>query len=135
MISVSDLTELKTSEEELRESEGRYRAVVEQATEGIVLFDVDSKLVLEANGPCQNLLDYTRSDTAVDALLSRSVLPGAFHKFCLPMRNHRGWPTRLEPAPFGATIRRPLVLGVARSCNIRLDMPFSLLVVSSRFRV
>jgi PAS domain-containing protein len=35
MISVIDLTELKTSEEELRESEGRYRAVVEQATEGI----------------------------------------------------------------------------------------------------
>jgi PAS domain-containing protein len=35
MISVIDLTELKTSEEELRESECRYRAVVEQATEGI----------------------------------------------------------------------------------------------------
>jgi PAS domain S-box-containing protein len=59
MISVIDLTELKTSEEEFRESEGRYRAVVEQAAEGIMLFDVDSKRVLEANGPCQNLLGYT----------------------------------------------------------------------------
>src|SRR5215213_2590113 len=77
------LTELKKAEEELRESEGRYRAVVEQATEGIVLFDVDSKRVLEANVACQNLLGYTpeRSDTAADALRSRSVLPGAFHKF------------------------------------------------------
>jgi PAS domain-containing protein len=33
--------------------------VVEQATEGIVLFDVDSKRVLEANVACQNLLGYT----------------------------------------------------------------------------
>jgi PAS domain-containing protein len=33
--------------------------VVEQAAEGIVLFDVDSKRVLEANVACQNLLGYT----------------------------------------------------------------------------
>src|SRR5215208_3902650 len=59
MISVIDLTERKKAEEELSESEGRFRAVVEQATEGIVLFDVDSKRVLEANVACQNLLGYT----------------------------------------------------------------------------
>ena len=53
MISVIDLTDLKTSEEELRESEGRYRAVVEQAAEGIMLFGVDSKRALETNGPAK----------------------------------------------------------------------------------
>jgi PAS domain-containing protein len=53
------LTELKKVEEEFRESEGRYRAVVEQAAEGIVLFDIDSKRVLEANVTCQNLLGFT----------------------------------------------------------------------------
>jgi PAS domain-containing protein len=42
MISVIDLTERKKAEEELSESEGRFRAVVEQATEGIVRFDVDA---------------------------------------------------------------------------------------------
>jgi PAS domain-containing protein len=86
--SVIDLTERKKAEEELRESEGRCRAVVEQAAEGIVLFDVDSKRVLEANVACQNLLGCTpRSDTAPDALRSRPVLPGAFHVSVLPMRN------------------------------------------------
>jgi PAS domain-containing protein len=59
MISVIDLTALKKAEEELRESEGRYRAVVEQAAEGVVLFDVNSKRVSEANVACQNLLGYT----------------------------------------------------------------------------
>ena len=53
------LTALKKVEDELRESECRYRAVVEQAAEGIVLFDVDSKRALEANVACQNLLGYT----------------------------------------------------------------------------
>jgi PAS domain-containing protein len=87
------LTELKKAEEELRESEGRFRAVVEQATEGIVLFDVDSKRVLEANVACQNLLGYTPlSDTAADAPRSRSVLLGAFHVSGLPMRNSEAPP-------------------------------------------
>ncbi len=56
MTSVIDLTEHKKADEEHREREGRYRAVVEQAAEGIVLFDVDRIRVLEANAACQNLL-------------------------------------------------------------------------------
>jgi PAS domain-containing protein len=77
IISVIELTELKTSEEELRESEGRYRAVVEQAAEGIVLFDVGCKRVLEANIPDQNLFGYTlEAILRRAALRSRFVLPG-----------------------------------------------------------
>jgi len=53
------LTALKQVEDELRESESRYRAVVEQAAEGIVLFDEDSKRTLEANVARQNVLGYT----------------------------------------------------------------------------
>ena len=44
---------------ELRESEERYRAVVEQVAEGILLVDVDSKRVLEANAAYQGLLGYS----------------------------------------------------------------------------
>jgi PAS domain S-box-containing protein len=46
------------AEEELREGEERYRAVVEQAAEGILLVDVGTKRILEANAAYQNLLGY-----------------------------------------------------------------------------
>jgi PAS domain S-box-containing protein len=53
-----DITEQKRVEETLRESEELYRAVVEQAAEGILLIDVDSKRILEANPAYVNLLGY-----------------------------------------------------------------------------
>jgi PAS domain S-box-containing protein len=53
-----DVTERERAEERLRESEERYRAVVEQAAEGILLVDVDSKRVLEASAAYQGMLGY-----------------------------------------------------------------------------
>jgi PAS domain S-box-containing protein len=44
--------------DKLKESKERYRAVVEQAAEGIVLVDVDTRRVLEANAAYQDLLGY-----------------------------------------------------------------------------
>ena len=58
MTSVIDLTERKKVGEELRESEGRYKSVVEQAAEAIVLSDVDSIRELVASAACQTLLGY-----------------------------------------------------------------------------
>ena len=49
---------------ELRESEERYKAVVEQATEGILLVDVDTKRVLEANPAYQRLLGYAPEEVS-----------------------------------------------------------------------
>lgn len=43
---------------ELRESEERYRAVVEQASEGILPVDVVTRRVLEANPTYRDLLGY-----------------------------------------------------------------------------
>ncbi len=53
-----DVTERKLAEEALRQSEERYRAVVEQAGEGIFLFDPQTKRVLEANPAFRAMFGY-----------------------------------------------------------------------------
>jgi PAS domain S-box-containing protein len=59
---IRDITERKQVQEYLRESEERYRAVVEQAIEGIFLWDLKTKYVLESNLAFQNLLGYTAEE-------------------------------------------------------------------------
>jgi PAS domain S-box-containing protein len=56
---IRDITERKRAEEALKESEERYRAVVEQSAEGIFLVDVDTRRFLEANAAFRNMLGYT----------------------------------------------------------------------------
>jgi PAS domain S-box-containing protein len=53
---------IKQAEEVLRESEERYRAVVEQSADGIWLFDPDIKRVLESNTRFQEMLGYTAEE-------------------------------------------------------------------------
>lgn len=53
------LSALENSQKERRESEQRYRAVVEQSSEGIFLFDVNTKHIIEANKTLENLLKYS----------------------------------------------------------------------------
>lgn len=50
--------ERRRAEEDLKEGEQRYRAVVEQAAEGILVIDVGTKRILEANAAYQDLLGY-----------------------------------------------------------------------------
>ena len=60
---VIDITERRQTEKALRESEARYRAVMEQSPDGIFLVDVETRQVLEANSAFQNMLEYTYSET------------------------------------------------------------------------
>jgi PAS domain S-box-containing protein len=52
----------RRTEEELRGSEERYRAVMEQATDGIYLLDADTRRVLETNPSYQKMLGYTAEE-------------------------------------------------------------------------
>lgn len=54
-----DLTDRKKVEDALRESELRFRSVVDDLAEGVVLLDLDSRSVVEANGAFLKLLGYT----------------------------------------------------------------------------
>lgn len=60
----SMLTALQQSQYDLQQSEARYRAVVEQASEGIFLVDVETRHLLEANEAFQRLLGYKASELA-----------------------------------------------------------------------
>ena len=59
---VRGVTERKEAEEALKESEERYRAVMEQSVEAIYLYDAETKRVLEANGTFRAMVDYTADE-------------------------------------------------------------------------
>ncbi|HET7479645.1 MAG TPA: PAS domain S-box protein [Rubrobacteraceae bacterium] len=90
---IRDVTERKRAEEALQQSEERYRAVVEQITEGIYLLDGASRRVLETNPALRRMLGYTEEEMRgmevydllahdredVDANLARTLSEG--HRF------------------------------------------------------
>lgn len=55
-----DVTDLQRAEVALRESEERYRALVEHAPEAIMVLDVDADRFVDANHPAERLFGYTR---------------------------------------------------------------------------
>ncbi len=66
---------LEESRRSLREGEERHRAVVEQMSEGILLIDVTTRCVLEANAAAERLLGFTGAELRDFSL--RKLLPPA----------------------------------------------------------
>jgi diguanylate cyclase (GGDEF)-like protein/PAS domain S-box-containing protein len=62
VVTFTDVTGRREAEEALRESEERYRMVVEQSAESMWLFDPDTKQVLESNTTFQEMLGYTADE-------------------------------------------------------------------------
>ncbi len=59
---VRDVTERKLAEEELKQSEELYRAVIEQATENIFLVDVETRCIVESNPAFLETLGYSEEE-------------------------------------------------------------------------
>src|SRR4028118_1548100 len=57
-----DVTERKRADESLRESEERYRAVIEQSTEGLYLLDGLVRRCIETNPSLQRMLGYSAQE-------------------------------------------------------------------------
>lgn len=64
----AEIAERKQTEEALRASEERYRTVVEEVSEGIILYDVKTNRVLEANPAYANLLGYALDEMSALSL-------------------------------------------------------------------
>jgi diguanylate cyclase (GGDEF)-like protein/PAS domain S-box-containing protein len=62
VVTSRDISARKRAEEELRESEERYRAVVEQSMDGIYLFDAGTKRILETNPALRKMLGYSADE-------------------------------------------------------------------------
>ncbi len=58
----NDITERIRMEQTLRENEERYRAVMQQSTEAIVLVDMDTKRILEVNSRCVEMFGYSEQE-------------------------------------------------------------------------
>ncbi|MBN2244654.1 MAG: PAS domain S-box protein, partial [Candidatus Aminicenantes bacterium] len=57
-----DITDRKVMEEELKASEEKYRAVMEQSLENIYIMDMKNKKILEVNPAFRNLLGYSAAE-------------------------------------------------------------------------
>jgi PAS domain S-box-containing protein len=68
LLHVRDIRLRQEAEQNLRESESRYRAVVEQSADGIYMVDVETKQIVESNVALRQMLGY-----ATDAPLNLRV--------------------------------------------------------------
>jgi len=61
VISLRDITDRELTQSKLRENEGRYRALVENAPEAIIVFDIDNNTFIDVNDKACSLFNLSRA--------------------------------------------------------------------------
>ncbi len=68
-----NITERRQAEAALRQSEQRYRSLIEQSAEAILLVDIEEKLIVEVNPACCQLLGFECSELQGQSLWKCSL--------------------------------------------------------------
>jgi two-component system cell cycle sensor histidine kinase/response regulator CckA len=77
-VFVKDITEHKHADEALRESEERFRSIFEQATDGIMIADTETKRLIDANKAICSMLGYSHDEfvgLSIDKIHPKKDLP------------------------------------------------------------
>jgi PAS domain S-box-containing protein len=77
VVSFTDVTERKASEQRLRETEKYFRSVLERAPDGLLVVDADGTISM-ANAQCERLFGYTREEligNKVEILVPDAIRP------------------------------------------------------------
>ena len=61
----NNITDRKRMEQALRENEERYRAMMQQSNESILLVDIDTKKILEVNPHCVAMFGYSETELSL----------------------------------------------------------------------
>lgn len=62
MVILRDITERKNIEEQLKESERKYKDLFENAIDGIVIADIETGIILDCNKAIESLVEKTRAE-------------------------------------------------------------------------
>ena len=131
----ADITEHKQAEEKLRESERRFRAIFEGATDGILLADPEGKRFVDGNGAICRMLGYTREELTRLGVADlppedrRAYVLGQFEKCAkgeislaqdVPMKRKNGsvFYAEISSAPVEAA-GQPCLMGIFRDVTER----------------
>ena len=84
---MEDVTQRKQAEIELRNSEARYRMLMEQAADGITVIDSTSRII-DTNSAVSTLLGYTREEL-LSMMISDILAPGSLLRVPIPFDDLR----------------------------------------------
>ena len=82
--TLTDITERKQAEENLRDSEARYRALFQGTAEGILIADIESRMFMYANPAICRLLGYSEAELqtmGVSDIHPKADLPAVLAEF------------------------------------------------------